>query len=92
MTVEKLLLELRKIDNKDLPVYYDNIISIREVIGIKKSKGAILLDSRFGAKPINIRYLVAQLLKYPNGYIVKTNIDEIFSYKVTHRLLLRDWY
>lgn len=92
MTVEKLLSELRKIDNKDLLVYYDNIISIREVIGIKKSKGAIFLDSRFGAKPINIRYLVAQLLKYPNDYIVKTNIDEIFSYKVTNRLLLRDWW
>lgn len=91
MTVEKLLSELRKIDNKDLPVYYDNLISIREVIGFKKSKGAILLDSRFGAKPINIRYLVSQLLKYPDYYIVRTNIDEIFSYKVTYRLLLRDW-
>lgn len=92
MTIEKLLSELRKIDNKDLLVYYDNIISIREVIGIKKSKGAILLDSRFGAKPITLRYLVAQLLKYPDYYIVKTNIDVIFSYKVTNRLLLRDWW
>lgn len=91
MTVEKLLLELRKIDNKDLPVYYDSMISIREVIGIKKSGHNILLDSKFKAKPITLRYLVAQLLKYPNDYIVKTNIDEIFSYKVTHRLLLRDW-
>lgn len=91
MTVEKLLSELRKIDNKDLPVYYDSIISIKAVIGTKKSKGTILLDSRFGAKPINIRYLVSQLLKYPDYYIVKTNIDVIFSYKVTNRLLLRDW-
>ena len=92
MTIEKLLLELRKIDNKNLPVYYDNMISIREVIGIKKSKGAILLDSRFGAKPITLRYLVSQLLKYPDYYIVRTNIDVIFSYKVTNRLLLRDWW
>lgn len=92
MTIEKLLSELRKINNKNLLVYYNNMMSTLRVTGVEKYNCAILLKFSSKDKPINIRCLVAQLLEYPSEYIIATIFGEITDIKVGSKLILKYWF